>query len=71
MSRSFIQLRRVLFGASCAIVFGFGASQLPAAPAQAAFDRCGPDLEAYCYEFCPWPGGECHLTETGHEYWCY
>jgi hypothetical protein len=27
MSRSFINLRRALFGTSCAIVFGFGATQ--------------------------------------------
>lgn len=27
MTRSFIHLRRVLFGTSCAIVFGFGASE--------------------------------------------
>jgi len=27
MSRSLIQLRRVLFGVSCAVVFGFGGTQ--------------------------------------------
>ena len=32
MSRSFIYLRRALFGTSCAVVFGFGASQALATP---------------------------------------
>ncbi len=32
MSRSFIHLRRALFGVSCAIVFGFGATQALAEP---------------------------------------
>lgn len=36
MSISFVHLRRILFGTSCAIVFGFGASQALAAPVQAA-----------------------------------
>ena len=30
MSRSFTYLRRILFGTSCAIVFGFGATQASA-----------------------------------------
>jgi hypothetical protein len=34
MSRSFIHLRRALFGLSCAIVFGFGATQAFASPDQ-------------------------------------
>jgi hypothetical protein len=72
MSRSFIHLRRALFGTSCAIVFGFGASEVLASPAQAWVNRCGPDLEAYCdNEFCPWPGGECYLTTHGFECACY
>jgi hypothetical protein len=32
MSRSFIHLRRALFGVSCTIVFGFGATQALAEP---------------------------------------
>ena len=32
MSRSLSNLRRVLFGVSCAIVFGFGATQALAGP---------------------------------------
>jgi hypothetical protein len=32
MSRSCIYLRRVLFGVSCAVVFGFGATQAFAMP---------------------------------------
>ena len=36
MSRSFIYLRRALFGVSCAIVFGFGATQAFATPDQGA-----------------------------------
>ena len=36
MSRSFINLRRVLFGVSCAVVFGFGATTAFATPDTAA-----------------------------------
>ena len=36
MSRSFITLRRVLLGTSCAIVFGFGGAELLATPRPAA-----------------------------------
>lgn len=32
MRRSFIHLRRVLFGVSCAVVFGFGATEVLAMP---------------------------------------
>jgi hypothetical protein len=67
MSRSFIQLRRVVFGASCAIVFGFGATQLaatPHGPLQARGSVCilsdAPYvLEDGCYGQCPENGGYC------------
>lgn len=43
MSRSSIYLRRALFGTSCAVVFGFGASQAFATPdQQAAGGSCRP-----------------------------
>lgn len=34
MSRSFIQLRRALFGTSCIVVFGFGATQAFGGPSR-------------------------------------
>jgi hypothetical protein len=36
MSRSFIRLRRALFAVSCAVVFGFGATQAFAEPQTAS-----------------------------------
>lgn len=42
MSRSFIYLRRLLFGTSCTIVFGFGATQALATPQQTAAWACYP-----------------------------
>jgi hypothetical protein len=49
MSRSFIHLRRALFGTSCAIVFGFGATQALAGPTAVASSSCGP---SECWEHC-------------------
>ncbi len=72
MSRSFIHLRRALFGLSCAIVFGFGATQALAAPQQSRVDKlCPYTLIAYpyitseCIEYCNDLGyfdGECRST---------
>lgn len=47
MSRSFIHLRRALFGVSCAIVFGFGASEALAAPEPAQYGAC--QMTGYVY----------------------
>ncbi|HEX8271611.1 MAG TPA: hypothetical protein VF615_03100 [Longimicrobiaceae bacterium] len=56
MSRSFIALRRALFCDSCAIVFGFGASQALATPPQSSDDgTClygDPGARAYCRSWC-------------------
>lgn len=71
MSRSFIHLRRALFGVSCAIVFGFGATQAFAAPQETT--RGGtctpyaPGANAYCHDWClsqGHPGGKCVLDGT-------
>ena len=56
MSRSSIRLRRVLFGVSCTVVFGFGAGQALAAPRAADSDgTClygDPGARAYCSSYC-------------------
>jgi hypothetical protein len=52
MSRSFINLRRVLFGVSCAVVFGFGGTQALAAPADAKRNACNEMLDAECDRRC-------------------
>lgn len=56
MRRSFIYLRRALFGVSCIIVFGAGASQALAAPRQATeYGECvndDPGADAYCRSWC-------------------
>jgi hypothetical protein len=73
MSRSFTYLRRTLFGASCAVVFGFGATQALAAPLQARSEMCsleGTYLDPACWSFCNQHGfdaGEC----TNNSCWCY
>lgn len=65
MSRSFINLRRALFGTSCAIVFGFGATQAlswPLPPGGLDADNC---TEWYCDEYCLQnygEGGSCSRT---------
>lgn len=56
MSRSFINLRRVLFGVSCAVVFGFGGTQALAAPAQAMRRACDANLDAECDRRCKLEG---------------
>ncbi len=64
MSRSFIYLRRALCGTSCAIVFGFGATQAFAEPqtgparqirCEIYETRCPCNGSYYCV---PW-GAEC------------
>lgn len=63
MSISFVHLRRILFGTSCAIVFGFGASQALAAPVQAALYGCtvweAQECDAYCMGYGPHVRGRC------------
>jgi hypothetical protein len=60
MSRSFIQLRRALFGVSCAVVFGFGGTrafamgdpELPPGLACPQSSEPGvPYYSAYCSEW--------------------
>jgi hypothetical protein len=60
MSRTFIQLRRVVFGTSCAVVFGFGATQALASPMQAASrqDFCTLQETAICNDYCAATFGE-------------
>ncbi|HEU0076616.1 MAG TPA: hypothetical protein VFQ76_03140 [Longimicrobiaceae bacterium] len=72
MSRSFIYLRRAVFGVSCAIVFGFGATQASAGPQldTIACDVYGdPTSESYkCTQFCQsrglYGGGHCAANGT-------
>jgi hypothetical protein len=49
MSRLFINLRRVLFGVSCTIVFGFGATEAFARPeVRGAEDECPLNMVNCC-----------------------
>lgn len=52
MSFSFVHLRRALLGTSCAIVFGFGASQALASPAQGTILGCTRWEAQACNDFC-------------------
>jgi hypothetical protein len=52
MSRSFINLRRVLFGVSCAIVFGFGPSQAFGNPYPTQRVSCEVTGEDYASYYC-------------------
>lgn len=78
MSRSFIYLRRALFGVSCAIVFGFGANQaLAAAMPDTDYGACeygDPGSTWYCTNFCQMEGlgqrGIC-TTVNGGRCGCY
>ncbi|HEX8274924.1 MAG TPA: hypothetical protein VF615_19980 [Longimicrobiaceae bacterium] len=59
MSHPFIHLRRVLFGTSCAIVFGFGATQALASPTQVASSLlCTASETAICNDYCAATFGE-------------
>ncbi len=60
MSRSFIHLRRMLFGTSCVIVFGFGATQALAAPKLSSWEGCDSNMVVWCENQCAGPGtGRC------------
>jgi len=67
MSRSLIYLRRALFGVSCAIVFGFGATQAFGYPQLDTItcDVYNPDSGYKCTQFCQsrglYGGGHCSL----------
>lgn len=63
MTRSFIRLRRALFGTCCAIVFGFGASQAAAGPTRALTGAC--EITGYEYML---PYGVCE--ECPDTNWC-
>jgi hypothetical protein len=57
MSRSFTNLRRTLFGVSCAIVFGFGTSEgfatLPdPVPPPVVCLMGAPEGHEYCDDYC-------------------
>ena len=52
MGRSLIHLRRALFGTSCVIVFGFGATQALASPVPATSGSCTEKQEQACYHTC-------------------
>ncbi|MEW5928074.1 MAG: hypothetical protein AB1941_11360 [Gemmatimonadota bacterium] len=65
MGRSFIHLRRALFGTSCAVVFAFGATQALAAPQQTSRDEVCTRTDAghaHCAVWCQnngHDGGKC------------
>ncbi len=49
MSRSWIRLRRVLFGVSCAVVFGVGAADATAAGSEKLAMACSCRASPYPY----------------------
>jgi hypothetical protein len=49
MSRSWIRLRRVLFGVSCAVVFGFGAADAATASRETQAMACSCRASPYPY----------------------
>jgi hypothetical protein len=67
MTRSFIHLRRALFGVSCAIVMGAGASEAVGHPgASPRVTSCPATGDDYAYAYCnyslkcgPTGGGYC------------
>jgi len=65
MIRSFTYLRRALFGTSCAIVFGFGATQALAGPRQMNRDEVCTRTDAGHADCAVWcqnnghDGGKC------------
>lgn len=65
MRISFVQLRRIVFGASCAVVFGFGATQALASPAQAASGSCKGSQALECYNYCASLGQQGFCTSFG------
>jgi hypothetical protein len=65
MSRSFIHLRRALFGASCAIVFGFGATQALAAPGSVGDSECLSYQQQACSDRCALYGAKGRCSRVG------
>ncbi|HEX7240402.1 MAG TPA: hypothetical protein VF263_09065 [Longimicrobiaceae bacterium] len=60
MSRSFIHLRRALLGASCAVVFGFGATTAAAEPeVRAPEAKCPPGTSLCPNGYCAGPHESC------------
>lgn len=62
MRISFIHLRRFVFGTSCAVVFGFGATQALGSPTPATFSTCSEEGQQQCNDICrrTWGGpGSC------------
>jgi hypothetical protein len=75
MSGSFIHLRRALFGTSCVIVFGFGATQAFGAPASASFYGCTANQRLLCQNYCedvwgPYAASTCYGTPDRSTYEC-
>lgn len=75
MSRSFIYLRRALFGTSCAIVFGFGATQAFGAPAAPSFNGCLDHQRVQCQTHCeivwgPYAVSTCYATRDYTSFDC-
>jgi len=70
MSRSFIHLRQILFGTSCVVVFGFGASQALAAPVQAANGGCFYYQQQECSYYCSNYALQSRCNNLGDEYEC-
>ena len=72
MRISLNRLRRILFGTSCAVVFGFGASQALASPAQAAFYGCTVWQDMQCQNYCAGLGAQGRCTNFGiYDCQCY
>ncbi len=65
MSISFVQLRRIVFGTSCAVVLGFGATQALASPARASYGRCKGSQALECYNYCAALGAQGFCTSLG------
>lgn len=73
MSRSFTCLRRALFGTSCVVVFGFGATEALGSAARVEGDLCEPRGYDYpevacgagCYNWIGYcdSAGACHCGE--------
>lgn len=72
MSISFVHLRRVLFGTSCAVVFGFGAAQALASSPSPGATTCSDGGEQACDDYCAsiWGGAVGSCTDQGGMYTC-
>jgi hypothetical protein len=80
MSRSLSNLRRVLFGVSCAIVFGFGATEAlagppgpgglwPTNPYPSGCVLSDPMANQNCSNYCGWYGADGVCTSEPGEIW--